>query len=60
MDIKERIKNTREKMLARRKSHYAYAKSKGFSSYECTVLAGHSKENIDKFANEDNECGKDA
>ncbi len=50
----EQIKNSIEKArinnLVRRRERYAYAKKKGFDSYESTILAGHSKKYIDELA----------
>lgn len=50
---------TREKMLARRRERYTYAKSKGFNSYECSALAGHSEKQINNLAKEMRENGNE-
>jgi len=55
MDIKElneKAAHYKEHMASKKKEGYHYARSRGFNSYQATLLASKSKEEIDRLSKE--------
>jgi hypothetical protein len=49
-DLQQQVENYKVKLREKRKEQYHYAREKGFSTKEAMILAGKSKEDIDKLA----------
>jgi len=51
-ELEQQVNSYSEKLRARRKENYHYARRKGFSTKESMILAGKNKDEIDKLATE--------